>query len=228
MVALIAAFLVDRYVNGVKTAATAVPMTNEVVAVQDIPADTTIAPSMVRVRPVPTEYVTPGSATDAKTVVGAVAKSELYKGAPILVARIFHGQHNGDLPYLIPAGRRAITVKVDPLSGLSSMLKPGFYVDVLATLPTGRPAPNDTEVKTVLQNIKILAVDAVTGTVPRPPKTPPDEQTTIKYSTVTLLVTPAQAQDVALAAKHSLDLTLRPATDHTIETIPPVTVGAMR
>src|SRR5262249_36664223 len=107
---------------------------------------------------------------------------------------------------LIPPGYRAVTVRVDDEAGIAGFLYPGTIVDVLAVIAPG--GGNDQSVsKIVLQNIKVLASGSEldqreNGREPESVKT------------VTLLVTPEQAEALTLSSTEGrLRLALRSTTD---------------
>lgn len=64
------------------------------------------------------------------------------------------------LSLMTPAGKRAYTVRIDPLSAVGGMINPGDFVDILAHLNMPDPNSGKTEKVTsiVFQNVKILAV----------------------------------------------------------------------
>lgn len=104
------------------------------------------------------------------------------------------------LSLMIPRGQRAVTVAVNEVSGISGMLQPGDCVDVLATFDQNTAGQNVTSL--FLQNISILAVGQDTEV---------KEKKGESKTTVTLLVDPWQAEQLALAEeKGVLRLALRP------------------
>lgn len=64
------------------------------------------------------------------------------------------------LSLLTPAGKRAYTVRIDPLSAVGGMINPGDFVDILAHMRMPDPVSNKEEQVTsiVFQNVKVLAV----------------------------------------------------------------------
>src|SRR5262249_44411752 len=107
---------------------------------------------------------------------------------------------------LIPAGYRAVTVRVDDEAGIAGFLYPGTIVDVLAVISPG--GGNDQSVsKIVLQNIKVLASGSELDQ-----RENGREPSSVK--TVTLLVTPEQAEALTLSSTEGrLRLALRSTTD---------------
>src|SRR5437762_12863871 len=89
----------------------------------------------------------------------------------------------------IPDGMRATAVKTNEVMNIAGFIFPGSHVDVLVTLRGENNASSTTH--TVLQNVQVLA----TGT-----KTDPDPNGKPEnVSVVTLLVTPAESEKLALA-----------------------------
>ena len=123
----------------------------------------------------------------------------------------------------ITPAKRAVSIKVDEVIGVSGFILPDSLVDVLsvtstqaaaaatvpsanpASLPASTPGPQtaSTKVTTILQGIKVLAIDRETISVEGKPRV---------VSTVTLEVTPAQGEKL-VQHKESLHLTLRNQND---------------
>jgi pilus assembly protein CpaB len=102
-----------------------------------------------------------------------------------------------------------MTVKVDDVVGISGFIMPGTLVDVVVVIvPTGNgAAAQDPISKIVLQNIKVLAngqnIDK-----------PESEREANSVKAVTLLVTPEQAEKLALASSEGkLQLVMRNSID---------------
>jgi pilus assembly protein CpaB len=115
----------------------------------------------------------------------------------------------------IEEGKRAVAVRIDPVSGAGELLEPNAHVDVLFTKP-GKMSEAVTT--TILQNVKLLSV----GRKVRPgekedPKAP-------KLPVATLLVTPEQAQMLELAKNEGkISLILRNPADNNRLRAEPVT-----
>ncbi|OGS35788.1 MAG: Flp pilus assembly protein CpaB [Elusimicrobia bacterium RIFOXYB2_FULL_49_7] len=129
---------------------------------------------------------------------GAVAKKEqavllgrkcllpLEAGQIILWNYIDIGNAGYSLASRIKVGMRAMTLSVDKVTGMETMLQPGHRLDVLATF--NQPGEKRRLVtRTLLQNLIVLAVgnDRYAG----------------DYATLTLQVTPDQAELLAFAEK---------------------------
>ncbi len=187
---------------------------NVVVALQDLPVGTTLDPTLLTVAQWPTDIIPEGSFTTPSFLDGRVLKSNVYAKEPILMGDLSPLGSAGGFSSIIPKGKRAATVKVDIVSGVSGFILPNTYVDVLATVtPTGKQ--EDMASKIVLENIKVLAVDQLF-------QRQTDEPVTVQ--SVTLLVTPEESEKLALACTEGeLQLTMRNSTDSVkVETTPRV------
>jgi pilus assembly protein CpaB len=105
---------------------------------------------------------------------------------------------------------RAVTVRVNDVSGLAGFVLPGMRVDVLVT--GNPPAGKGTVTVTPLQNMVVLSA----GTVLQPDT----KGQAIQTATVTLLATPEQAEMLTLAnSEGRIQLVLRNGSDQNIEKI---------
>jgi pilus assembly protein CpaB len=168
------------------------------VAKDTIPAWTPLSAQMVKLEPWPKDRLPEGAVTQIESVEGRRTKTPIYPGEPILEKKLFDKNANEHGPtVMIPKGMRVVTVKVDQVSGGSGLILPGDRVDVAVVL---RPDPlkgiTEPMTKTFLQDIKVFAVNDqfhVEGATP--------EEKTIQAKTVSLLVTPEQAQMIMLASE---------------------------
>ncbi len=112
-----------------------------------------------------------------------------------------------------PKGTKGMSIKVTPDSAVAGFIMPGSRVDVMATIiENNNQKP---KVMTVLQNQEVLAVDRISVR--------PDGQSAVEaINTVTLAVTPQNAQKLELAVRLSggvVRLLLRDQNDTTITRI---------
>jgi len=111
------------------------------------------------------------------------------------------------LPHKIPVGMRAISIKTDDVNDLGGFLFPGAKVDILAAIKNG--ANGIARSVVIVQNVGVLATDKQMF--------PDPEGKPTVASIVTVLVTPAQAQKIALAQQESsLYVSLRNGEDKEI------------
>ncbi|UOF91304.1 Flp pilus assembly protein CpaB [Fodinisporobacter ferrooxydans] len=117
---------------------------------------------------------------------------------------------NNPKPFAIQQGKRAMSVAVNDVQGVSGFLAPGDYVDVVAMIPPSQGENSSSQI--LLQNIKVLAVGMIKG------EKDPKAATAAAYKTVTLEVLPGQGASLALALqKGSVALMLRSQEDHSID-----------
>jgi pilus assembly protein CpaB len=176
-----------------------------VVAKQNIPLGTTLREKHLEIREWPTNIIPNGSFQNRETLQDRVVKTEMIAGEAILEAKLAPVGSSGGLAGLIPPGKRAISVAVNVVSGVSGFILPNTSVDVLATVQPSAGDKLKTFTKMVLENVQVLAVDQTI-------EKEDDEPVTVK--SVTLLVSPGEAEKLALASNEGkLQLMLRNAMD---------------
>jgi pilus assembly protein CpaB len=171
-----------------------------VVAATDIPLGTTIAAEHLRSVMWPADGLPAGAFTDPAGIVGWVARTSLVRNEPLLVDELANPAARGVLPLIIPAGMRAASVRVNEVSGIAGFITPGSKVDVI-TVMDGAAAGGGKEAFTLLEDLEVLAIAQTMDHK--------DTKPTV-VNTVTLLVTPPQAERLTLASSEgSLQLALR-------------------
>src|SRR6185503_11630459 len=134
-----------------------------------------------------------GAFESPEKLAGRVAVTNIAAREPITESRLAPEGTAAGLSAIIPEGYRAMTVKVDDAAGISGFIMPGTLVDVVVVIdPREGSGMQDPISKIVLQNIKVLA----NGQNIDKPK---DEREANSVKAVTLQVTPAQAEKLALA-----------------------------
>lgn len=209
-----AAYGVYLYLNGVRDAY--VKQGNFVsvaVATRDIPAKTALTAQMFTMESVPSKYINGDAVVEPNELSGKLTTSPVYAGEQILSSRLSgKGDLSEGMAFIVPAGERALTISVNEVSGLAGLIKPGDRVDVLVTFEDG---DGTVMTSTILQKIKVLATGQQMSD-----EGAQDIAEGI-YQTVTLSVTPQQAQPLALATeKGSTRLMLRSHEDEGTTNIP--------
>jgi pilus assembly protein CpaB len=203
---LLAAFSVSRYLSSAQ--AYTKNLTRVAVAKVAIPVGTRIIPEQVMVVSFPKESTPDGAFDGPEKLVGRVAVVNIAPREPITEARLAPEGTAAGLSAVIPEGYRAMTVKVDDVVGISGFIMPGTLVDIVVVIdPQENSAMQDPISKIVLQNIKVLAngqnIDQ-----------PENQREANSVKAVTLLVTPEQAEKLALAASEGkLQLVMRNSID---------------
>jgi pilus assembly protein CpaB len=157
------------------------------------PADMTGVTVLADAVPVGASLDTP---VNRAALVGAMVRTAITNGTPILSSAIIHPGDHGFLAAVLAPGMRAVTVGVDAISGANGLIWPGDNVDVLLTetIP-GAPGAKSIAAEIVLNDVRVIATgqevvkDASPGPTPQPPA-----------QTVTLEVTPDQAARCLVAS----------------------------
>ncbi len=146
----------------------------------------------------PKDKIPPGAVLRLEDVEGRRTRTKLYAGEPILDNKLMgKGANEQGAAATIPKGYRVVPVKVDLVSGGSSMILPGDRVDVMVHLFKDKNRGiGETMTRTILQDIKVFAVNDVVGM-----ENDADPGKSIPAKTISLLVTPEQAAKVTLASQ---------------------------
>ena len=174
------------------------PVTDVVVARDTISIGTRVSPDSLKVVTWPADALPEGAVHDPQEVVGGIARTTIGKNQPVAKTELI-AQGAGLLPLMIDEGMRAMSVKVDSVTGVSGFITPNSHVDVIVAATRGEK--NDMRSRVIMQNIRVLA----TGTIIEQKDEKP-----VEVPTVTLLVTPDQAETLTLATRYdSVRLALR-------------------
>ncbi len=174
-----------------------------VVAALQIPFGTTVQASDLRVMRLPPDSVPPGSFNDIENVVGRVSNQVIYAGEILHEGRVAEHLGGSALAALLDPGMRAMSVRVDDVVGVAGFLLPGNRVDVVSSRRNG--SRDSIESKTVLQNLKVLAVDQIASQ---------ERDGPVIVRAVTLEVAPTQAETLVKATQEGkVQLTLRNPLD---------------
>jgi len=187
------------------------------VALKDIRLGDPLNSQVLKLEDWPKDKVPEGAMSRMEDLEGRRTRTNLYAGEPILENKLFDkGASGRNASPLIPKGYRVVAVKVDSQSGVGSLIMPGDRVDVLVHLRQN-PASgiNETSTQTILQDIKVFAVnDQFTVD-----ESGSDEKS-MSAKTISLMVTPEQAESVTLASElGKLRLVMR-SPDDDVQTTP--------
>jgi pilus assembly protein CpaB len=171
-----------------------------VVANRDIPEGVAIDRIALSTAQWPVQAVPVGAFSSIDSVAGRVVRVAVFNGEPIVPGRLAPVGSGAGLETKIPAGQRAMAIRINDVAGISGLLQPNSRVDVLVTI---REENADKQVaKLFMSNMLVLSV----GTeVQRDAQGKP-----IQAATVTLAVTPDEAERLAIAMNTgTLQLVLR-------------------
>jgi pilus assembly protein CpaB len=185
-------------------------------ATRFIPAGVFLDNSMVEKKSVPLAYASPSGLRDLKEVEGLMTLVPISAGEQIMANKFGAGQET--LATALAPGCRAYTLQVSETAGVGGLLKPGNRVDVLAQLSLGKKEVTSF----IYQNLQVLATGQRLDETREAKNT--QEETAegggSGYDTVTLSVTPEQAETLFFLEGRPLRLVLRAPNDDAIASIP--------
>lgn len=139
-------------------------------------------------------------------LIGRGLVMPVIENEPVMPMKLAPKEAGAGLPPVIPAGLRALSVRVNEVIGVAGYVLPGTRVDVLATMTPTRDQVDVTS-KVVLTDVQVLAAgtkieQGADGGKPTP------------VNVVTLLVNPAEAERLTLATTEGkIQLALRNPLD---------------
>lgn len=145
--------------------------------------------------------------------VGSVVREPILAGEPIVSRKIVRAGDSGYMAAYLEPGMRAMAIRVTVETAAGGFILPGDRVDVLLTRETNLANVGTQEGErskfassTVMQNIKVLAIDQSTRAG--------DDEQAVVGATATLEVGPRDAEALALAkSEGELSLVLRSYAD---------------
>lgn len=223
---LIAVLIANTYLTGRERQLASSPQGMVRVAVASLPLDfgSEITPDKVKFVNYPAASLPPGTYRSMGELLPGGKKRAVLRpiqvNQPLLAADLTGEGEGASIAALLPAGMRAVTVRINDISGVAGFVKPNDTVDVLITrqnLDGG--GQNVTDV--LLQNVRVIAKgqDAKGE----------DDKAKVTRN-VTLEVTPIDAQKLVLGQKlGDLSLVLRkPGEEENIPKVDTVSLQDLR
>ena len=105
----------------------------------------------------PVDFIQPEAIGEPEEAIGQVAAVPIMKGEQILKTKILLPGPLTGLSMEISPTKRAITLPIDDMRGVSRLLRPGDRIDIIAALDYGKGSDSKREVRTILQDIVVLA-----------------------------------------------------------------------
>jgi pilus assembly protein CpaB len=167
------------------------PTVDVVVANEIIPIGTRIQARHLKSISWPADALPDGAIHDMAQATDRIALVTIQKNQPVVQAQLT-SESAGLLPLLITEGMRGMSVKVDQVTGVSGFITPNSHVDVLVAGTVQGDDGGGQRSKLILQNIKVLAIG---------PTIEMKDDKPVEVPTVTLLVSPADAEKLTLAAR---------------------------
>jgi pilus assembly protein CpaB len=193
--------------NGSKDAS-AENVSDLVIAKVEIPLGTVLNPDHLDKVHIPKTSMPELAFAKPEDLIGRVSINAIGPREPLTEYRLAPKGSLAGLAALVPEGYRAMAVKVDDEAGVAGLLSPGMLVDVISVVRTDTSNREGTAAKVVLQNIKVLATGQNMAT-------PKEQVTPESVKSVTLLVTPSEAEKLVMASYETrLRLIVRNQTDN--------------
>lgn len=142
----------------------------------------------------PKDNITPSMFTNdtvkTQDFNGAVARRAIQKGEPILKNLLVRSNEGGFMSAVLDPGKRAVSIAVDSTTGNAGFIFPGDHVDLILTHAVNKDNNEMRASETFIEDVRVLAVDQM---IDNP------ENKAVLAKTVTLEVTPKQAEEINLA-----------------------------
>lgn len=199
---LAAVFIAKQWLDGKKQQKAVVEEVERVpvlISTMDLEPGTILEDKHIESKLMEISWVNEQTLTEETLNEGSVVAATIYAGEMIHRSRLAQPGEGATLAALISENKRAITIRVNDVIGVAGFLLPGNKVDILNTTLTHQGKQAVT--KTILTNIKVLAVDQTAKTNDNKP---------VIVRAVTLEVSPQQAKKLLSAnSKGNIQLALR-------------------
>lgn len=207
--AALASFGVYRAIQRMPVRQVEVASSYVVVAAQPIPVGTRLDPHHLKVVAWPARSPVKGSFSDVDKLVDRGVIAPIAENEPVTETKVASREAGAGLPPIIPAGMRAISVRVNDVVGVAGFVVPGTRVDVVVTVKDSEKDRNEPMSRTVVSNVQVLTA----GTKYDQDKSTKDAKP-IPTSVVTVMVLPEDAERIALASNEGkITLVLRNPLD---------------
>ena len=143
----------------------ATPTVSYLVAAHPLPPGTLERDSDLTVKTVPREALPPDVIVDTPQgradLNGALIQHYVEPGSPLHMADVLRPRDRGFLAAVLVPGTRAVSLAIDPVSGVGGLIWPGDRVDVILTqdIPAAGTTSRRVVGETVLSDVRIVAVD---------------------------------------------------------------------
>lgn len=203
----------------IQPAAVKAPTVAALIVKRDIAPATRLAVDLMATTAWSSDNLPKGAFTSATELEGRVTAFPMVEGELILEKKLAPKGTVPGLAALLSANMRAMTVKVDEASGVAGFVAPENRVDVLVSVDKGEYNKAPTS-RVLLQNLRVL------GTGQRIENRPGDKPQVVP--TVTLEVSPAEGERLALAAQAGrISLVLRGQDDSQLVLTQGVSAGSL-
>ncbi len=164
------------------------------VALQNINLGDPINDGMLSLQEWPKDKIPVGAITQWDDIEDRRPRTTIFQGEPLLDGKLLPKGHSQDPISAIPKNHRLKTISVDARKSAAGLLSPGDRVDIqLFVKRNDREGVLKSFTKTILQNIRVFAVDQAVQ------RSSDGTEARNIAKTVSLILTPEQANRVTLA-----------------------------
>jgi pilus assembly protein CpaB len=214
---LVATFGIHRYVT-MKTKVVEAPTRQVFIATADISPGTALSGTVVKPVTWPQAVIPPNCASSMRELENRVVKVPIPQGNPVLFSMLAPVGTAAGLSGILDDGKRALTVKVDEVTGVAGFIHPGDHVDVLMDLALQGQKEHFS--KTILHDVTVLT----TGQIWQQK----GDNKPMVVNTVTLELTPEAAEMLNLASNNGkIRLALRNRSNKTVAQTSGVTTSVL-
>ena len=212
IVSLFTSLLIYVYVNNATAKAAAVENTSTVyVAAKTMPPKYKITEADIKEIKISKDMINSRAVLDKSAILDKRLKETVVEGEQIIMDRLAD-EKNTSLSFAIPEGMRAVSINVNDQIDVANMIRPGDYVDVVASFEKEEVEKLDTKTvypritKIIIQKVQILAFGLSMSAN--------DEQAKEAPKTVTVAVSPQDVEKLVYASEYAiLRLALRGTDD---------------
>ncbi len=188
-------------------------MKDIVLAARPLSVGTTVKPADIKLGKIPSSAFPKGAFAKPEEVIDRPLISNILMDEPVLEGRLAARGSGVGLAPIIPVGMRAVTLRVNDVTGIAGFVLPGMRVDVLVTGPSSQLRE--------LGDRHAGPIAEFAGALRRNRDAAGCRGQAMPAQTVTLLGTPEQAETLTLASADArIQLVLRNGSDQTIEKTP--------
>jgi pilus assembly protein CpaB len=214
---LVATFGIHRYVS-VKTRVVKEPTRQVFIAAADISPGTALSGAAVKAVTWPQAVIPPNCASSMQEIENRVVKVPIPQGNPVLFSMLAPVGTAAGLSGILDDGKRALTVKVDEVTGVAGFIHPGDHVDVLMDMAI--EGKKDHFSKTILHDVSVLTTGQIWEQK--------GDNKPMVVNTVTLELTPDAAEMLNLASNNGkIRLALRNRNNKTVAQTSGVTTSTL-
>jgi len=205
----LAAFAVYKAVQNMPVREVEVGSVPVVVASKTVQVGTMITSDHLKIVAWPAKNPVPGAYADPKEVIDRGVIETIAENEPVTSRKVAGKESGAGLPPVIPAGMRAMSVRVNEVVGVAGFVLPGTRVDVLVSVnDDGGGNQREPMARTVVSNVVVLTA----GT--RYDQESAKEGKPERVTVITLAVLPEDGERIALAsAQGQISLALRNPLD---------------